>query len=231
MKVKKMEEDRERSVREESESDLEKKSAGNICVEPESEAVTAGEPVAGEDLEKDQLSVNESNSTDLRAKKLRTAEKDPEPVRTGEDDARQNRTGKVSEEPSELKSEPDRKPVREDSCNGSSNSIKTSNRKAKSRPGNEPAGLVEPDAESGGEEEAAAKESSDVQSTASRSRKEERKNKVRRGSRSGEHEDQSHAVKDKSSELQPLVDFLQFIRAQKFSSVFQRRLRSQVNNI
>ncbi|XP_051142125.1 uncharacterized protein LOC127259031 [Andrographis paniculata] len=231
-KVKKLEEERERSLKEESESDPEKKIAENTCIEAESEpaTATAGEPVTGEESEKDQLSVNESNSTDLGAEKLKSGEKEPEPARMGEDGDAQNRTGQVSEEPTELKSEPDLKLIPEDSCNGSSNSIEKSDRKPKGKPENYSTGLVEPDAasDSGGEE--ATKENSDVQSSASRSRKKEKNVKMRRERTNGderEREDQSRAVKDLTAESQPLADFLQCIRAQKFGSLFERRLRSQ----
>ncbi|KAI3446427.1 hypothetical protein Pfo_003092 [Paulownia fortunei] len=231
LKMKRMEEEREKSMRrEKSETDLEKKTEEKRDVEPEAEPATGGEPVTGEESEKDQLSVNESNSTDPGAEKLRTGEKESEPARTGGEEVRHDRTGQTSEEPTELKSEPDQKSVREDSCNGSSNSIEESNRKAKNEPVTDSADVVESEAESDGGGAEATKENSDVQSSASRSRKEEGSDKVRCGSTSGderEHEDQSRAVKELSAESQPLVDFLQAIRAHKFGSVFERRLRSQ----
>ncbi|KAK6117530.1 hypothetical protein DH2020_048750 [Rehmannia glutinosa] len=232
LKMKRMEDEREKSLRrEKNESDLEKKSEEKRDVEPEAEPASGGEPVIGEEMDKDQLSVNESNSTDPGAEKVRAGEKESEPARTGAEELRQDRTGQTSEEPAELKSEPDRKSVREDSCNGSSNSIEKSDRNAKTEPVTDSADVVESEAESdGGGEGAATKENSDVQSTASRSRKEEGSDKVRRGRTSGderEHEDQSRAVKELSAESQPLFDFLQAIRAHKFGSMFERRLRSQ----
>ncbi|KAK6126869.1 hypothetical protein DH2020_039392 [Rehmannia glutinosa] len=232
LKMKRMEDEREKSLRrEKNESDLEKKSEEKRDVEPEAEPASGGEPVIGEEMDKDQLSVNESNSTDPGAEKVRAGEKESEPARTGAEELRQDRTGHTSEEPAELKSEPDRKSVREDSCNGSSNSIEKSDRNAKTEPVTDSADVVESEAESDGRGEGAAtKENSDVQSTASRSRKEEGSDKVRRGRTSGderEHEDQSRAVKELSAESQPLFDFLQAIRAHKFGSMFERRLRSQ----
>ncbi|KAK6126857.1 hypothetical protein DH2020_039418 [Rehmannia glutinosa] len=223
LKMKRMEDEREKSLRrEKNESDLEKKSEEKRDVEPEAEPTSGGEPVIGEEMDKDQLSVNESNSTDPGAEKVRAGEKESEPARTGVEELRQDRTGQTSEEPAELKSEPDRKSVREDSCNGSSNSIEKSDRNAKTEPVTDSADVVESEAESdGGGEGAATKENSDVQSTASRSRKEEGSDKVRRGRTSGderEHEDQSRAVKELSAESQPLFDFLQAIRAHKSDS-------------
>ncbi|GFP79815.1 hypothetical protein PHJA_000124900 [Phtheirospermum japonicum] len=231
LRVKSLEEEREGSSRrEKSESDLENRSEEEKRdAEPEAEPASGGEPVVGDEMEKDQLSVNESNSTDPGAEKLITSEKEPEPAGTGAEEVRQDRTGKTIEEPAELKPEPDRKSLRADSCNGSSNSIEKSDRKAKDEPVTDSADLVESEAESDGGGEA-AKENSDVQSTASRSRKEEGSDKVRRGNTSGderEHEDQSRAVKELSAESQPLFDFLQAIRAHKFGSTFERRLRSQ----
>ncbi|KAL3625508.1 hypothetical protein CASFOL_030962 [Castilleja foliolosa] len=225
LKVKSLEDEREKSV-----SDLENNGEEEkINVEPEAEPAIRGEPVVGDEMEKDQISVNESNSTDPCSDKLITSEKESEPAGTGAEDLNLDRAGKTIKEPADLKPEPDRKSLRADSCNGSSNSIDKSDRKGKDEPVTDSADLVESEAESdgGGEE---TKENSDVQSTASRSRKEEGSDKVRRGNTSGderEHEDQSRAVKELSAKSQPLFDFLQAIRAHKLGSTFERRLRSQ----
>lgn len=219
-----MEEERERGTgRERHDTDLENRPEEKRDCEPE--AATA-ETTAAAELEKDRLSVNESNSTDPEAEKLRTGEEGSEPAGIRGEEVRNDRTGQTSGEPAELKSGPDQKSVREDSCNGSSNSIDEPDRKAKKA---EPVAESEAESDGGGAE--ATKENSDVQSSASRSRKEEGSDKVRRGSTSGderEHEDQSRAVKELSAESQPLVDFLQAIRAPKLGSFFERRLRSQV---
>ncbi|KAL1554598.1 hypothetical protein AAHA92_15143 [Salvia divinorum] len=225
LKMKRMEEEREKGVRrEESEADLE----NNVKERRDCESVAApaagGEQAVIGELEKDRLSVNESNSTDPGAEKLRAGEAASEPVGTGGDEVTNDQTGQTSSEPGQMKPEPDHKSVREDSCNGSSNSIEDPDRKAKAEP------VAESEAESDGGGAGAMKENSDVQSSASRSRKEEGSDKVRRGSMSGderEHEDQSRAVKELSAESQPLVDFLQAIRAPKIGSIFERRLRSQ----
>ncbi|KAH6794653.1 hypothetical protein C2S52_005130 [Perilla frutescens var. hirtella] len=232
LKMKRMEEEREKNVRrEKSEADLEIKVDEKRDCEPEAVPAAGVEPPASTgELEKDQLSVNESNSTDPEAEKLRTGEEGTDPAGAVGEDVGNDRTGQTSEEPAELKTEPDQKSVREDSCNGSSNSIEEPDRKAKAEPVAGSAELAESEAESDGGGAEATKENSDVQSSASRSRKEEGSDKVRRGSTSGderEHEDQSRAVKELNAESQPLVDFLQAIRAPKLGSIFERRLRSQ----
>ncbi|KAL6534601.1 hypothetical protein OROGR_013276 [Orobanche gracilis] len=231
--VKRMEDERERSLRRENiESDLENKSEEekmDIQPEAEAEAESGGVPAVGEEMDKDRLSVNESNSTDPGAEKLGTGEKDSEPVGTGVQEIGQDQLVQTNKEPAGLKFEPDQKSVREDSCNGSSNSIEKSDRKGQDEPVADSIDLAESEAESGGGEEA-AKENSDVQSTASRSKKEEGSDMIRRENTSGVergHKDQSRTVKDLSAESQPLFDFLQAIRAHKVGSVFERRLRSQ----
>ncbi|KZV53326.1 DNA-binding bromodomain-containing protein [Dorcoceras hygrometricum] len=235
LKMKSMEEEKERgSRRERNRPDLERKSEENrsegdvkLDEEPSSEPVAGADLLAADELEKDHMSVNESNSTDLGAEKTRTGEKEIEPVEAEATEAGRNRTGESSEEPAGLNSEPNLKPDREDSCNGSSNSIEKESGKAAIAERASESG--ESEAESKGGDEA-LKESSDVQSSASRSKKEEGIDKARRGNTSGDerdHEDQSRSVKDLSAQSQPLIDFLQVIRSHKLGSVFERRLRSQ----
>ncbi|XP_075517823.1 uncharacterized protein LOC142552087 isoform X1 [Primulina tabacum] len=238
LKMKCMEEERERGPRRErTGTDLEKKSEENRSdedvkpeVEPSPEPVSGGEKPHADELEKDHMSVNESNSTDLGAEKTRTGERELEPVEAETAEAGRNRTGESSEEPADLNSEPDRKLDREDSCNGSSNSIeKETGKEAMAKRASESGEAVESEAESKGGDEA-MKESSDVQSSASRSKKEEGIDKARRGNTRGDerdHEDQSLSVKDLSTQSQPLIDFLQVVRSHKLGSVFERRLRSQ----
>ncbi|KAL6540451.1 hypothetical protein OROMI_024334 [Orobanche minor] len=230
--VKRMEDERERSLRRENiESDLENKSEEEkMDIQPEAEAESGGEPAVGEEMDKDRLSVNESNSTDPGAEKLGTGEKESEPAGPGVQEIGQDRPVQANnKEPVGLNIEPGQKSVREESCNGSSNSIEKSDRKGKDEPVADSGDLAESESESDGGEEA-AKENSDVQSTASRSKKEEGSDMVRRENTSGVergHKDQSRAVKELSAESQPLFDFLQAIRAHKVGSVFERRLRSQ----
>ncbi|KAI8562104.1 hypothetical protein RHMOL_Rhmol03G0008700 [Rhododendron molle] len=189
-------------------------------VSPES---VAGGPVSGGD----DRSVNESNSTDPNKTGKDGGGDEPEPVRTGE-------------------GEPDggaglAKPVGENSCNGSSNSIEKEEEEepvresVKDEPGGgrgDSAELGESVAESKGA--AAAKEvSSDVQSSASKSRKEEElgDDKVRSGCVSGGDEpedvDQSRAVERASVESRSLVEFLEIVRSHKLGSVFEQRLERQ----
>lgn len=138
------------------------------------------------------------DSTDLGSEKAESPPKEAEPV-------------------AEHCGEPDedlKKPVRADSCNGSSNSIeKEVNRNNKSDSGesNEP-----------------VKENSDVQSSASRSR-EEGDDTVR-----GNEDRSGGGVKVEEEELTGearwFFDFVQAVRScHKFGSVVERRLRSQVN--
>ncbi|KAM7505540.1 hypothetical protein LguiB_004444 [Lonicera macranthoides] len=171
--------------------------------------------------DRDNQSVNESNSTDPKGDNVETgtvkAERETEPVRTEEE-----------------KTEPEIvKPVQEDSCNGSSDSIAKEpvfvSAKVESVDGQ-----VEPELESVAESEGGtgdgAKESSDVQSSASKLRK-EGSDKVLRGSSIGdEPENEDHqfpGIKVGSGKSQPLVDFLESVRSHKLGSVFGSRLSSQ----
>ncbi|PSR84543.1 Bromodomain-containing protein [Actinidia chinensis var. chinensis] len=228
LKVKRLKEEREQSLKEDEnggeKSDLEKsvereregeENRGEEEMEPES---VAGKPVTGEDSDGDNQSVNESNSTDPKSEVQKTRVEEPEPVRTGEPKST--------------------KPVGEDSWNGSSDSIEKRDPVRESLKA-EPEGgvsdspeLWESVAESkgGGGEDVAAKESSDVQSSASKSRKELGSDKVRSVSISGdepENEDQSAAVKRTSVKLHSLIDFLEIVWSHKLGSVFERRLESQ----
>lgn len=90
------------------------------------------------------------------------------------------------------------------------------------------------------EEREGGKETSDVQSSASLSRRRRRRRsggrrKVLSGCSSGGDEPEADAVslggKRDATESQPLITFVEFIRAQKFGSVFERRLESQVTPI
>ncbi|KAH7856273.1 hypothetical protein Vadar_034769 [Vaccinium darrowii] len=200
-------------------------------ITPES---VAGEPVSGGD----NLSVNESNFSDPNKVGKDGDVKEPEPVRTGVGEPDTGEGGGST------------KPVGENSCNGSSNSIEKEEdgqvreageegpvrKTVKDEPGGgrgDSPELWESVAESkgGGEEVTAVKESSDVQSSASKSRKElGDDDKVRSGCVSGdepEDVDQSLAVKPVSVESRSLVEFLEIVRSHKLGSVFQRRLERQ----
>ncbi|GFY99808.1 DNA-binding bromodomain-containing protein [Actinidia rufa] len=229
LKVKRLKEEREQSLKEDEngveKSDLEKsvererEGEENREGEIEPESV-ARKPVTGEESDRDNQSVNESNSTDPKGEDHKTGVEEPEPVRTG--------------------GEPEStKPVGEGSWNGSSDSIEKGDPVRESVKA-EPEGgmsdspeLWESVAESkgGGGEDVAAKESSDVQSSASKSRKELGSDKVRSGSSiSGdepENEDQSAAVKRICVKSHSLIDFLEIVRSHKLGCVFERRLESQ----
>ncbi|RRT59294.1 hypothetical protein B296_00025459 [Ensete ventricosum] len=71
-------------------------------------------------------------------------------------------------------------------------------------------------------------ESSDVQSSASLSRRRRRKVVPDGDGEEPEAEDASIPIKRAAAESQPLVSFLQIIRSGKYGSVFERRLESQI---
>lgn len=249
-----MKEERERSNSENGDKNL-----SDLCVkseeeakrddnEPELQREVKDEPdksplsVAGEPIsDKDELSVNESISTDRRSSNEDTGtrgnmgEEPKEPGRIGEEGEESDRVG-------------DEKTVREeDSCYGSSDSVEKEEaepvqNEVKIEPGSVSGspGSVESVAESegrgggGGQEEAATKEEcSDVQSSATKSRRDGDNDHVLRGSSDHgdlEKKSESTTVKIESSvESQPLMDFLEDVKRQKLGLVFLRRLESQVN--
>lgn len=196
----------------------------------------AGEPIS----DKDELSVNESISTDRRSSHEDTGTRG----NMGEEPKEPGRIGEEGEEPDRAGEE---KTVREeDSCYGSSDSVEKEEAEPVQNEVNvEPGsvsgspGSVESVAESeggggGGQEEATTKEEcSDVQSSATKSRRDGDNDHVLRGSSDHgdlEKKSESATVKIESSvESQPLMDFLEDVIRQKLGSVFLRRLESQVN--
>ncbi|KAL6987015.1 hypothetical protein U1Q18_012775 [Sarracenia purpurea var. burkii] len=236
LKVKRLKEEREQSLREDENggerSDLEKivlreregeENRGEKERESEPESV-AGKPIAGEESDRDNQSVSESNSTDLKGEDHKTGVDD--------DEKEPNRT-RIGIEPDTAGGST--KPVGEDSCNGSSDSIEKENPVRESVKAEPEVGvsdspeLWESVAESkgGGGEEITAKESSDMQSSASRSRKEL---ELRSPSIIGdepENEDQSPAVKRISAKPHSSIQLLEIVRSHKLGSVFERRLESQ----
>lgn len=246
-----MKEERERSNSENGDKNL-----SDLCVksqeeakrddnEPELKREVKDEPdksplsVAGEPIsDKDELSVNESISTDRRSN-----EDTGTRGTMGEEPKEPGRIGEESEEPDRAGEE---KTVREeDSCYGSSDSVEKEEaepvqNEVKVEPGSVSGspGSVESVAESegggGGQEEATTKEEcSDVQSSATKSRRDGDNDHVLRGSSDHvdlEKKSESVTVKIESSvESQPLMDFLEDVKRQKLGSVFLRRLESQVN--
>ncbi|XP_058070848.1 uncharacterized protein LOC131219623 [Magnolia sinica] len=239
LKVKKLKEERERSLEEtengDEKADLAKeetKNEGDTEKEKDGEDDRSspenvdGKRISGEDSDRENQSFNESNSTDPKDKQRETeGEKRPE------DDA-----GTTAGKPDPASGEsPEEKAVGEGSYNGSSDTVAKGTAAAKS-----PAPTPAPDtgesaefresvAESKGEGVEGAKESSDVQSSASLSRK-RRRRKAISGSSSGEEpeaDDVSPVSKRIPVKSQPLVGFLEIIRSHKHGSVFERRLECQ----
>lgn len=237
MKLKRLKEERDRSLKEEAENvDLKKDlegDAGETTPLPENLAVSG-------DIsdDKENRSFNESNSTTQKgegqarndAVKVQIR---PEPERNEPDPGRTESNpvlnGKVDANENEIQDDDDdagekRKLV---------GRIKPSRagRLSESNEGLESVG------ESKREKETASKQSSDVQSSASLSRKKRR----RKGSSSGggsssgeepEVDEVSPATKRVSAvKSEPLIKLLGIIRSHRLSSVFERRLRSQVSFI
>lgn len=121
----------------------------------------------------------------------------------------------VKEEPNRIGGDgTEEKSVREDSGRGSCESgAKDSERGDSVREGNDSPEFVE------------AKETSDVQSSASLPRKEETV-----GHDQPDNEDQSLAVNKTVVESGPLIDFMEILRSPPIGSHFWRRLESQVTN-
>ncbi|KAG1363888.1 serine/arginine repetitive matrix protein 1 [Cocos nucifera] len=237
LKVKKLKEERERSLREtgsgEREDDLkddEKKDSGSPGSTPGS---LAGDGISGGDPSR---SCNESNSTDPKEEEGKPGRED----------------GKPEEEPGSCGREADpaaggaEKASGEGSYNGSSDTIAKGAAAAAAAdlPRAQRGESGESVAESkGGEAEAEGeKESSDVQSSASLSRRRKGwRRKATSGSSGGggggggggeqEADGDSLIAKRIAAESQPLVSFLETIRSNKYGSVFERRLESQITDI
>nr|DAD42210.1 TPA_asm: hypothetical protein HUJ06_000440 [Nelumbo nucifera] len=241
LKVKRLKEEREWSLREKENSvekpDLEKDSEKFRAKEEQKERDDEpeksspenvdGEPVTGEESDRENQSFNESNSTDpkggTRDNGVEESEKKREPVET------------ITGRPDPVSG--DLKPTGEGSCNGSSDTVPKESAappvgkslgSVKAREAGDSPELWESMAESkgGGDEE--TKENSDVQSSASLSKKNRRK--AISGSSSGdepETEEVSPAIKRISVKSEPLMSFLEIIRSHKYGSVFERRLDSQ----
>ncbi|KAJ4979672.1 hypothetical protein NE237_010452 [Protea cynaroides] len=211
--------DKERVKEEERDTKSDKSSPENV----------AGEPVPGEESDRDNQSFNESNSTDPKTENrdngVEGAEKKPVPVEP------------VVGPPDPVSGES--KHVGEGSYHGSNDTIAkelaaqpvlgTSEVPNTARETSDSPESWESVAESKGGGEEGHKESSDVQSSASLSRKNRRKKAIY-GSSSGEEpeaDEVSPAIKRIYVKSQPLIAFLEIIRSHKFGSVFERRHESQ----
>lgn len=243
MKVKRLEDERERSS----------KPDGGHDEKPDLEIITkvdrsenhdkerADEPeinflervavksVSDEESDRDNQSVNESNSTgpkrEIQNSGLEKPDKaPPEPDKSG------------SKKPDPVSSQS--KPAGgEDSCNESSDSIakglglepeaKQRNKKTEERDSSELRDSV-----SGSKrlvEEEGTKESSDVQSSASLTRRGRRKCGGGAGEEPEAETASAAAKKQISEKSQPLVGVMELIRSHVRGSLFERRLESQVN--
>ncbi|KAE8680597.1 Detected protein of unknown function [Hibiscus syriacus] len=219
LKVQKLKEEREQSLiengKETEKSDLEReKGSEKMEEENEPEDKTRRPVHSREESDRENHSVNESNSTDPKEKSPGTGMKEAkielEPFEPDGDDA-----GKVAQSV---------KPAGGDSCNGSSDSVtkesaENSERVDPRETGDSPESVAE------SKREEPNRESSDVQSTASLSGKEKKKAEPDKPDH-GEL-DQSPAMKEVSVESQPLVQFLEIFRFHKIGSLFERRLESQ----
>ncbi|XP_038983916.1 uncharacterized protein LOC103718426 isoform X2 [Phoenix dactylifera] len=185
-----------------------------------------GDRISDGDSRRSGRSCKESNSTDPKdeEEKPRAGETEAAP---GTEDRRTDRA-----------TSGDVKSAGEASYNGSSDTIAKAAAMANTA---RPPALADSGASlaesKGGEAEAereGAKESSDVQSSASLSSRQRRRSgrrKVFSGCSSGGDEPETDAVSPGAKRVpavsQPLITFVEFIRAHKFGSVFERRLQSQ----
>ncbi|KAK2988441.1 hypothetical protein RJ640_022278 [Escallonia rubra] len=216
LRAKRLKEEEEREQKNgsgEKKPDLVKDSEGERS---ESEKVNSGGPpaggrpgdFAGKSVSgvRQSRSFNESNSTENREAKVKV--KVNEPVKSGS-----------------VKPDPDVKPVREDSCNDSSDTV--AKQHAASRPSEEEDGKkVEGD--SAELLDSGAEMSSDVQSSVSLTNKVRRKREVPGVGGGGDEPVLSPAtIKREPVKSEPLVSFLDVIRSHKHGSMFERRLESQ----
>jgi hypothetical protein len=219
LKVKRLEEERERSLKEEAEAvDLKKDLLGDGR-----ETSPAPDNLAGKSLsdDKDNRSFNESDSTSQRG-----------------DGQGPPGNGVVAEQvrPEPVGNEPD--PGRAGPAPGNGSSFDNGKEEdiGGKASGSGRLGEMESVGESKREKEAPSKQSSDVQSSASPSRKKKRR---RRGGGVGgrssgeepEGDEVSPATKRVSAvKSEPLVKLLGIIRSHRLGSAFERRLRSQVSS-
>ncbi|KAG9456688.1 hypothetical protein H6P81_001196 [Aristolochia fimbriata] len=240
LKVKKLTEEREKSLQKKDgggeKLDLVKDEAGdNKTAEKEKGSLdeksspenVPEKRLAGDESDRENRSFSESNSTDPKEKHRETEQEQPD-TRPEESLAKpEPAAGTADLTPTDSVGE---KPAGEASYNGSSETV------AKCPPAATPPEVVrQPDSGESAEfresvaESNGAKESSDVQSSASLSKKTRRKRK-QTGDVSGE-EPEADEVSPVSKRIrvksEPLVGFLEIIRSLKHGSLFERRLESQ----
>ncbi|KAL3348560.1 hypothetical protein AABB24_021965 [Solanum stoloniferum] len=212
LKVKKLEEEREQSLKEQSLGDGQKPDLEDVkeersqndknCgadVKPED---STGKPVSSEESDRENRSFNESNSTENRETGVKN---EPEPVEIGEDKPVQ-----------------EAKPVSEEDSYNDSSSDRQEEKKARRDSGDLR------DTVSGSKEE--TKENSDVQSTATLTKRKRQRggDGGRSGGDAAEMGSPAVGIKGEgAAKSEPLIEFLDIIRSHKRGSVFKRRLDSQ----
>lgn len=212
LKLKNLRAERERNEADEGEPDLKDKEKNKDGDSPEpSPAAFARDRISAEDSGG---SCKESNSTNPKAKDRKTGgdKEGTEPEKKTKADGQDEMA----------------RPAREASCNGSSETLSK---------GSETAEAAPPILGDSGESVAGEKESSDVQSSVSLTRRRLwRLRKAISGSSSVAEEAETDAVSPvvananhvNSAESQPLASFLEIIRSNKYGSVFLSRLEGQV---
>lgn len=223
LKVKSLEEERERSLKEnengDGEPDLEKNLEKERSENEKNDDARAPEErlpelAVGDVSDRENRSFNESSSTANRPAGLE-GRAEPEPVGT-----------------SGFKPDPvpsDSKPASEDSYNDSSNTVAAKHAAAaaaakvsREKKGGELAGLR--DSMEGSKD--GVKESSDVQSSASLTRKRRREKEVSGG---GKPVVSPATIKREGVKSEPLVGLLDIIRSHKHGSMFERRLEYEIH--
>ncbi|XWS56195.1 hypothetical protein CRYUN_Cryun09bG0065500 [Craigia yunnanensis] len=216
LKVQKLKEEREQreNGKETEKTDLEReKESEKKEEENEPEDQIKKSVHGGEESDRENRSVNESNSTDPKDESAGTG---PEKAKIEPEGCE---TGKEVENV---------KPTGEDSCNGSCDSVAKESAANSERvdPRREQGDSPESVAESKGEEP--NRENSDVQSSASLSGKEKKIAEPNEPDEPDNEElDRSPAIKEVSIEFQPLVEFLEIFRSHNLGSLFERRFESQ----
>ncbi|KAK6933693.1 SANT/Myb domain [Dillenia turbinata] len=225
LKVKRLKEERERSLKESQDNgddkpDLEEKSKDisddGIHATPDKSRNEKLVAVVGED-ESENQSFNESNTTESKCENRGGGVGgeiggSDEPVETEREEPVEEETGQKKPDPETSEST---KPV---SYNESSDSVlkKTEAEEEEEMKGTTVVG--------GGGEEPTTKESSDVQSSASLTG---RKRRRKRGEEAETEEVSPATTKRICAKSQPLLEFLEIIRSHKHGSLFETRLHSQ----
>ncbi|XP_038979009.1 uncharacterized protein LOC120109334 [Phoenix dactylifera] len=222
IKVKKLKEERERSLREARSGERENDRKDDEKIDGGSPESTPGSlpgnRICGRDSSR---SCKQSNSTDLKEEEEKPGKPEVEPGSCGgEADPAAGGGEKASGE---------------GSYNGSSDTIAKGAAAAVAaeadlpRPQRGESGESVAESKGGEAEDEGQKESSDVQSSASLSRRRRgwRRKVVTGCSGGGDEQEDSLIAKRIAAESQPLASFFEIIRSNKYGSVFERRLESQ----